>query len=422
VSLTAERHARRAPNGTDGEETLTIRRLALAILVAQLAFLSARALGAQEPMPPPPPAPQAADTGTAGNGDFTPDHPPQPPPILSGDAGGGTGEGGETGAPDGPALFHDSLAPYGRWLESAEYGAVWAPSVAPSWRPYTAGRWVDTDQGWGWVGDEPWGWAPFHYGRWYYDRQIGWAWVPGTVWAPAWVAWRQGGGYLGWAPLPPAVGFSADAGLDFGGVVITPGFYTFVAEKDLLAPRAGAVIVPTGRNAAIAFGTANVTSYRVVNNRIFNGGVSEERIRQVTGRPVPRFAVAAMRGANGRRGAFYQPQGLASAVWPTRREFGKALPKQVAAQRASRAAAGRLRGSDSRLLAAGQRGAGVAPAGSPRAASQRPGQGTGPGTQPPRAQLPPAPPRQSQPGAQAPPAGTKPQQSANAQHQHKPPL
>jgi hypothetical protein len=27
--------------------------------------------------------------------------------------------------------------------------------------------------------------------------------VPGIEWAPAWVSWRVGGGYVGWAPLPP---------------------------------------------------------------------------------------------------------------------------------------------------------------------------------------------------------------------------
>ena len=30
--------------------------------------------------------------------------------------------------------------------------------------------------------------------------------VPDTEWAPAWVAWRSGGGYYGWAPLMPGMG------------------------------------------------------------------------------------------------------------------------------------------------------------------------------------------------------------------------
>src|SRR6185295_1873761 len=28
-------------------------------------------------------------------------------------------------------------------------------------------------------------------------------WIPGTLWSPAWVAWRQGRNYVAWAPLPP---------------------------------------------------------------------------------------------------------------------------------------------------------------------------------------------------------------------------
>jgi hypothetical protein len=79
--------------------------------------------------------------------------------------------------------------------------------VGYDWRPYTVGRWVNSNYGWTWVSYEPFGWATYHYGRWAFDRQIGWIWVPGTVWGPAWVAWQQGSGYIGWAPLPPQVGF-----------------------------------------------------------------------------------------------------------------------------------------------------------------------------------------------------------------------
>ena len=32
----------------------------------------------------------------------------------------------------------------------------------------------------------------------------GWCWIPGTTWGPAWVNWRWGGGYVGWAPMAPA--------------------------------------------------------------------------------------------------------------------------------------------------------------------------------------------------------------------------
>ncbi len=54
-----------------------------------------------------------------------------------------------------------------------------------------------TEYGNTWVSDYDWGWAPFHYGRWVNNRYNEWVWIPDTVWSPAWVSWRSGGGYYG---------------------------------------------------------------------------------------------------------------------------------------------------------------------------------------------------------------------------------
>lgn len=301
----------------------------------------------------------------------------EPPPYQGNDAAPGDDAAAQdnapqaadaAGAPADPAVagveyFHDQLSPYGQWVQREGYGAVWVPQVQAGWRPYTSGHWVYTDQGWAWVADEPWGWAAFHYGRWYYDNEIGWAWVPGTVWAPAWVAWRHGGGYLGWAPLGPAVGFTFEAGLDFGGYVIAPGFYTFVGERDILAPRVSTVIVATTRNVTIVNNTTNITNYGVVNGRIVNSGVSADRIAQVTGRPVPRVTVASMAkaSANG-QGAFYQPPVVTRAARSAHAEFGKALPTQVATQQKSRVFASSATGSRSATAASRSRTTTNAPA------------------------------------------------------------
>jgi Family of unknown function (DUF6600) len=103
--------------------------------------------------------------------------------------------------------FYDDLDPYGMWMDYPEYGYVWVPDCGPGFRPYsTNGHWVwSDDYEWMWVSDYSWGWAPFHYGRWLYDSYYGWMWVPGYEWSPAWVAWRYGGDYYGWAPLRPGV-------------------------------------------------------------------------------------------------------------------------------------------------------------------------------------------------------------------------
>ena len=129
--------------------------------------------------------------------------------------------------------FYEPLSPYGRWEVVGSYGRCWIPGgVDADWGPYSNGYWQRTDAGWYWASDEPWGWATYHYGRWDLSPQFGWYWVPQTQWAPAWVSWRQGGGYVGWAPLGPS-----------GRGVVTdnrrgaaPGGYVFVEERRFLDP------------------------------------------------------------------------------------------------------------------------------------------------------------------------------------------
>jgi uncharacterized membrane protein YgcG len=109
--------------------------------------------------------------------------------------------------PEAYSQFADALSPYGSWIDDGTYGRVWMPSssiVGADFSPYASnGHWALTEFGWTWVSGWDWGWAPFHYGRWTVLGGRGWGWVPGTLWGPAWVSWRSGGGYVGWAPLPP---------------------------------------------------------------------------------------------------------------------------------------------------------------------------------------------------------------------------
>lgn len=124
---------------------------------------------------------------------------------------GATVRGGTVVDDSSVAVFYEDLAPYGQWIDAPVcgryFGRVWRPDprvAGPDFVPYHShGEWVLTDQGWAFASDFEWGWATFHYGRWCHDRRYGWAWIPGTEWAPAWVDWRYGGGYVGWAPLPP---------------------------------------------------------------------------------------------------------------------------------------------------------------------------------------------------------------------------
>jgi hypothetical protein len=136
--------------------------------------------------------------------------------------------------PQAYSEFQDDLAPYGNWIDDPTYGRVWEPEaslVGADFTPYyTGGHWVLTEFGWTWVSDFSWGWAPFHYGRWIIVSGYGWCWVPGTTWGPAWVAWRSGDGYVGWAALPPR-GVSVTATYGY----LSP--WRFTRAADLGAPR-----------------------------------------------------------------------------------------------------------------------------------------------------------------------------------------
>lgn len=221
-------------------------------------------------------------------------------------------------------FFYDNLASYGNWIERPSYGWVWTPSqVSSSWRPYQDGHWVWTDEGWTWISEEPYGWATYHYGRWYEDPEIGWSWVPGDEWAPAWVDWQAGDDYVGWAPLPPSYdintgyrdgydrgyggGYNGGYNNGYGGGYSydtgyrpAPESYIFVPERNFLSVSISAYIVPQVRVSSFFGRTRNYTNYRHDGGRIYNQGVPLERIQRVVGRTVPRYQIADL-GAEGYR-------------------------------------------------------------------------------------------------------------------------
>ena len=196
-------------------------------------------------------------------------------------------------------FFYDNLAPYGNWIQRPSYGWVWTPTdVSTSWRPYEDGHWVWTDQGWTWITDEPYGWATYHYGRWYDDPEIGWAWVPGDEWGPSWVSWQEGSDYIGWAPLPPGVDISVGYNSGYNGYGggyaygINPAAYVFVPERNFLSVSLASYIVPQVQVTAFFGRTRNYTSYRREGDRFYNQGIPVDRVQRYVGRSVPRYQLA----------------------------------------------------------------------------------------------------------------------------------
>lgn len=101
--------------------------------------------------------------------------------------------------------YESSLAGFdenGSWVYASTSDRwCWRPNVAPGWRPYTNGYWRWTPCGLTWVSYEPWGWLPYHYGSWSWESAFGWVWMPGSVYAPAWVYWSYSPSYVGWCPI-----------------------------------------------------------------------------------------------------------------------------------------------------------------------------------------------------------------------------
>jgi hypothetical protein len=106
---------------------------------------------------------------------------------------------------------------YGEWLWDSYCGYVWRPFLNDhsypwgGWTPYYHGRWTSVSGQLFWVPSEPWGWVPYHLGIWMWNKKKGWLWIPGSVFAPAWVDWAFIGDFCSWRPwmLMDWYGYSA---------------------------------------------------------------------------------------------------------------------------------------------------------------------------------------------------------------------
>lgn len=202
--------------------------------------------------------------------------------------------------------FYDELSPYGTWIQDPQYGYVWRPDAdQEEFRPYyTNGRWVMTEYGNTWVSNYEWGWAPFHYGRWVYNRYNQWVWIPDTVWGPAWVSWRSGGGYYGWAPLGPGM----QVNISFN---IPSLWWVFVPQRNIYYDRFPRYY--SRRNVVIINNTTIINNTYVRNRNTYYTGPRADEIRRYTGRDVNVYSVdrttrPGRSGINGSRVEIYSPR------------------------------------------------------------------------------------------------------------------
>jgi hypothetical protein len=204
-------------------------------------------------------------------------------------------------------FIYDNLSG-GNWIDAEGYGYGWQPDVAtsdPNWRPYSDGYWAYTDYGWTWISYEDFGWATYHYGRWANLSDYGWVWFPGEDldWGPAWVSWRTGGDYIGWAPLPPRgpgvvyegqpIGVNVDVVYDIG-----PEYYNFCDVRFIGEPVLRDRIFPPVQNITYITNTVNVTNITVQNNVVYNYGPNFDVVNQYSSRPIQRLTIERETPAN----------------------------------------------------------------------------------------------------------------------------
>ena len=226
-------------------------------------------------------------------------------------------------------FFYDNLN-QGSWFEVGDYGYCWQPDVAvddPTWRPYADGYWAYTDDGWTWISYEDFGWATYHYGRWVKLAEYGWVWKPGYEWGPAWVSWRTGGNYIGWAPLPPETEYvyesrpitgHLDVEFDIG-----PASYNFCDVRYIGEPVLRSRLVPYQQNVTYVTQTVNVTNITYKNKTVYNYGPDINVLNQYSSRPIQRLKLERQANvdvaASARSGGLTKVQGNALVIAaPTR--------------------------------------------------------------------------------------------------------
>ncbi|SMD44032.1 hypothetical protein SAMN00777080_2647 [Aquiflexum balticum DSM 16537] len=182
-------------------------------------------------------------------------------------------------------VFYNELSPYGDWVMDPNYGYVWIPFVERGFQPYASnGYWTMTNFGNTWVSDYAWGWAPFHYGRWFWSNFYGWAWVPGYEWGPAWVNWRTGGGYYGWAPLGPGIGINVSFHAPMS-------HWVFVPQRRFRHRNFYRYYVPSFQIANIYQQSIVINNTYIHNNQTYIAGPSRREVERVTRSRVPVYQV-----------------------------------------------------------------------------------------------------------------------------------
>ena len=197
------------------------------------------------------------------------------------------------------SYFYDELEQYGRWIDHPQLGrrveprrrsATGAPTrwATGATRRTTAGTGCRTSRSAGRSSTTAAGCS---------IRDDGWLWIPGTEWAPAWVAWRSDDGddgYVGWAPLPPESSWGPDGDLLYDEYYYDGPQYALglgvrppaLSDHARHVPLRGAAAAELHHPAPHASTCAPIRRF---DRRVFNAGLDVRRFERLVGRPVPRM-------------------------------------------------------------------------------------------------------------------------------------
>ncbi|MDQ3194756.1 MAG: hypothetical protein M3P82_07150 [Bacteroidota bacterium] len=155
------------------------------------------------------------------------------------------------------------------WQPSSDLSVSIGTEETDEYIPYTNGQWTNTDAGWYFKAPTAAEEITSHFGRWIESPSLGWTWIPGRVWAPAWVEWRENDEYLAWAPLPPATYITNDI---VSAPIIDDDKYVIVEKKYFAEPSVYKYMYKENRNKVIIKEMSKINGVMIRNKTVINKG------------------------------------------------------------------------------------------------------------------------------------------------------
>ncbi|MDQ3019079.1 MAG: hypothetical protein M3R36_00685 [Bacteroidota bacterium] len=197
------------------------------------------------------------------------------------------------------------------YADDADLGMifVWKPSpnlavsastdetVLTNYKPYFNGQWINTDKGWYFLAPTPEEEIVHHYGRWVYNPELEWLWVPGRVWAPAWVEWRESPSLIGWAPIPAGVYISNNS---LVSPAIEENKYVIVDKEYFIEPAVYKYFYKykETKNKITIKEMTKVNGIMVVNKTVINKGPDIVSVQGLVEKTIPKVSITFVNDIN----------------------------------------------------------------------------------------------------------------------------